>query len=133
VICESTSKRPRRLDDSSNGEVTKELPSHPQKTITTSLRGQTGLPISSLDAGEVVIVQTANSRYRIVMLDPIEQMVIIRGGRYFPKATEARLLGSSANKKVRIGNLVKGLSLAVAVGRRCFVTSPVKEIVREGH
>jgi hypothetical protein len=67
------------------------------------------------------------------MLDPIEQMVIIRGGRYFPKATEARLLGFSANKKVRIGNVVNGLSLAVAVGQRCFVTSPVKEIVREGH
>jgi hypothetical protein len=133
VICESTSKRPQRLDDISNGEATKELPSHPQKTMTTSPEGQSGLSISSLDAGEVLIVQTVNTRYRIVILDPIEQMVIIRGGRHFPKATEARLLGFSADKKVRIGKIVKGLSLAVAVGQRCFVTSPVKQIVREGH
>lgn len=133
MICESTSRNTPRLKDTENGEVTKELKEPSPPAVTISPPGQTELSLVYLDAGEVLTVNTNNSQYRIVILDPVQQMVIIRGGRFFSKPTEAKLLGSSADKKVRIGKVVIGRGLAVAVGRRCFVTSPVKEVLREGH
>jgi hypothetical protein len=113
------------------GPVTKEV--HDPlllKPADPRAKGQ-GLRIHSLTQGDTLIVHTRNSTYRIIMLDRTNQMVLIRGGKHFPQPTEACLLGSTTEKKVQIGRIVLGRGLGFAVGRRCFITSPVAAIERQ--
>jgi hypothetical protein len=89
------------------------------------------LSIHSMAPSEALTIKTRNSSYRIIMLDRTSQKVLIRGGKHFQKPTEACLLGSATGRKIQVGSIVLGRGLGVAVGRRCFVTSPVEAIDRQ--
>ena len=82
--------------------------------------------------GELVTVRTRNSLYRLIMLDPAGRKILIQGGRYLPCSTEACLLGDSSVLGVLAGGVDVGCSLQFVVGDRCFITSPIVEIEREG-
>ena len=77
-------------------------------------------PLSRLE------VQTQNTLYRIILLDPRESTVLIQGGRFFPRLTEAVLCGSSYG-----GSLLKshwigiGMRMEIIGGGHALVTSPV--------
>jgi hypothetical protein len=62
------------------------------------------------------------------MLDKTAQTVLIRGGRYFQEPTEACLLGAAVGRRIQIGRVTVGEGIGIAVGQRCFVTSPVTSI-----
>jgi hypothetical protein len=113
------------------GPVTKEVRDPELQTVREHIAGAKSLRIHSLTQGEAVIVKTRNSSYRIIMLDRTNQMVLIRGGKHFQSPTEACLLGSATGRKIQIGRIVPGRGMGIAVGRRCFVTSPVTEIERQ--
>jgi hypothetical protein len=65
------------------------------------------------------------------MLNSVEQTVLLRGGRYFPRTAEACLLGAVEEGKIRIGWLELGGRFGFSVGGRCFVTSSVVAIRRD--
>ena len=89
-----------------------------------------GLAIDSLEAGTTLIIHTANSEYRLVVLDALERRVMMAGGA-FPNAVSAFLHGASGG-----GNLLKtgwigvGLRMALFVDGRPLVTSRVRSISR---
>ena len=87
-----------------------------------------GVDISALAPGSEVTVRTRNSTYDMVVLSPLEQKVLIRGGHHFRPATEATLLGSSTPQGVVAGRIATCASLGLMANGRGYVTSPVKAI-----
>ena len=90
-----------------------------------------GLAISALRPGERVAFRTRNSMYRIVVLSPAQQTVIIRGGSHFPRPIEATLVGTTDGVRRQSNWVSIGQRLEVAVGHRLFLTSLLTEIERE--
>lgn len=93
--------------------------------------GESGLTVSSLAPGERVVFSTHNSAYRVIMLNPALQIVIIRGGRHFPVPTEATLVGSSDGDLRQRDWIALGRRLEVEVENRLFVTSSIVNIERD--
>jgi hypothetical protein len=92
-----------------------------------------GLAIRGLEPWSLVDVQTANTLYRLTILDPYESLILIQGGRHFADVTEARLSGSSFG-----GSLLKlhfigcGMHLEVTTDDMKVVTSQIQSVtVRE--
>ena len=81
-----------------------------------------------LPSGTELVVETCNSRYRVVMLDQ-GPYVLVQGGRYFRQKTEARLEGSAlGGGLLKAGWIVLGLCMEVShLGKR-IVTSRVRSI-----
>lgn len=92
---------------------------------------QKWISIESLEAGDALTIRTCNSVYRLVMLNPSERKVLIRGGRYFQQPAGACLLGSAIGRRIKVGRIVEGRGLGFSVGRRCFITSPIEHFERE--
>ena len=91
-----------------------------------------GLALQSLDAGTVLNVITRHSIYRVVVLDPAQQRVLVTGGRLFPERTEVRLEGATAGGSVlKIGWIGTGLRLEMSMGRQRITTSQVQSVTVE--
>jgi hypothetical protein len=87
-----------------------------------------GVHLPSLDEFQQVNVCTQNTLYEIIVINRGGD-VRVRGGRFFPEWTAARLAGSTAGGSClkRLGiNL--GLRMELEVERRRIVTSPVCSI-----
>ena len=91
-----------------------------------------GLALQSLDAGTVLNVITRHSSYRVVVVDPVQQRVLVTGGRLFPERTEVRLEGATAGGSVlKIGWIGTGLRLEMSMGRQRITTSRVQSVTIE--
>lgn len=66
------------------------------------LGDEVGVDVRELAAGAIVIVRTRNSCYRLVMVEPETQRVLVSGGDWFPEPTEAQLVGATGG-----GNMLK--------------------------
>ena len=90
-----------------------------------------GVDLLDLEPMTTLVVRTAHSAYRIVVLQ--DTTVLLQGGRCFPDATIAHLRGSGLG-----GHLLKlawigvGLRMEFRVDGKRFVTSPVRAITTEG-
>jgi hypothetical protein len=115
---------PTRLYDSSG--------LRPRRTLEHAAleRGQAeGVAIESLEAGDVVVVRTQNSTYRVEVLDPARREVLLSGGAYFGTPTEVRLGGATAGgSTLKVGWIGVGLQLEIACGRQRTTTSCVESV-----
>lgn len=87
-----------------------------------------GVDISALKRGSELTVRTRNSTYAMVVLSPLDQKVLIRGGHHFRPSTEATLLGSSSLEEVQAGRIATRASLDILANGRRYVTSPIEAI-----
>jgi len=88
-----------------------------------------GVELRSLEAGTVLNVITRHSTYRVVVLDPVRQRVLVTGGRLFPKSTQVRLEGATAGGSVlKIGWIGTGLRLEMSMGLERITTSRVQAV-----
>lgn len=88
----------------------------------------TGIDLHSLPPGTKLIVDTRNSRYRLVTRDR-SGWALVQGGRYFRQETTARIEGSTAGGSVlKIGWIGLGLFLEISVRGQRIVTSRVRSI-----
>jgi hypothetical protein len=91
-----------------------------------------GVSVSALEAGTIVGIRTQRSRYRLLLLDEPNQ-VLIAGGRLFPEPVEARIVGATGTgTMVKAGAIVIGLRLEIRVGSQRFTISPVQSIAIDG-
>ena len=91
-----------------------------------------GVALQSLEAGTVLSVITQHSTYRVVVLDPVQQRLLVTGGRLFPERTEVRLEGATAGGSLlKIGWIGTGLRLEMSMGRERITTSRVETVVLE--
>jgi hypothetical protein len=86
--------------------------------------------IDQLSAGDEVVVTTENHSYEIVVTSPLAGDVLVRGGRFFPECTPARLAGSSlGGSLLRTRSVNMGFRLEFATdGGRPVITSTVRTV-----
>ena len=89
----------------------------------------TGIDLRSLPAGTAVVVDTRHSRYRFVMLDESGRNALVEGGAYFPRATAARVEGSTlGGSLLKVGWIGLGLFVELSCGGTRLITSRVRSI-----
>ena len=80
------------------------------------------MQVDALRDLDMLLVRTMNTVYEITVVTARTGEVIVRGGRFFPQATRAVILGSS------LGGIYCGFALEVyACGTR-IVTSAVQSV-----
>jgi hypothetical protein len=90
-----------------------------------------GVSVRSLEPGTVLNVRTQRSRYRLVMLDGPQQ-VLVSGGSSFPLPEAAYVVGATAGgSSVKTGWIGIGLRLELRLGQQRLTTSPVESIAIE--
>jgi hypothetical protein len=90
-----------------------------------------GIDVRRLPEGTVLVVDTHNSRYRIVMTGRGSQATI-HGGPYFQEETDVRIEGSAlAGSLLKVGWIGVGLFMELASEDKRVVTSRVRSIVVE--
>jgi hypothetical protein len=96
------------------------------------LRDTSGLDVRALAAGTIVIVRTRHSRYRLMVLEPETQRVLVSGGEWFPVPTEMQLVGStSGGSMLKPGWLGVGLKVELRRMNRRITTSFVNDVTIE--
>jgi len=88
-----------------------------------------GLQIESVGGLETLTVQTRNSTYEITVVSSQTGEVLVRGGRYFPQFTPARLTGSSLGGSfLKLRGIYVGFNIEFRVAERAIITSQVQSI-----
>jgi hypothetical protein len=101
----------------------------PQARLYGSL---TAVDVRRLPQRTEVIVDTRNSRYRLVMLEGNASSALIQGGPYFREETPVRIEGSAlTGSLLKIGWIGIGLFMEISAGDQRIVTSRVRTIVVE--
>jgi hypothetical protein len=88
-----------------------------------------GLQLEALQDMEKLTVRTENSTYDITVISGRSGEIVIRGGRFFPEFTPARLAGSSLGGSfLKLRGIYVGFSLEVHFEQRMIITSRVRNI-----
>jgi len=87
--------------------------------------------IDSSAARETIVVTTRSSVYELVVLRGAQGLIVVRGGRHFPKFRRAVFLGSTAGDGSVAPRIIDiGLRMKFVSDNRSFLTSPVEAICR---
>jgi hypothetical protein len=85
--------------------------------------------LTSLKPFDTILLQTHNSHYRILLLDPTTGRSLVEGGHYFIEPTEALVRGSAVlGDAFRAGEICVGSRLEMWVDDRVFLTSIIKSV-----
>ena len=89
-----------------------------------------GVQVETLtDLTELTVV-TENSTYELTIISASTGEILVRGGRFFPEFTPARLAGSSMGGSfLKIRGIYVGFNLEFNADGRAIVTSRVRSIV----
>ena len=88
-----------------------------------------GVQLASLPDMSELIVETKNSIYEITIIEGAGREILIRGGKFFPERTAARLCGSSLRGSfLKVGGIYAGFSMEILSEGQTIVTSPVQSI-----
>lgn len=96
--------------------------------------GSSGLCLQNLKAHDLIVFRTANSEYRVQVIDPARRRVKVQGGKLFAQPAEAVLVGASyGGAMIRLGWICVGMQLEIirhTTDNRAinFITSPVETI-----
>jgi len=97
---------------------------------TWSSHGWTeGVQLETMPDMAIFTVQTENSTYEVTVISGCAGDILIRGGRFFPEFTEARLAGSSLGGSfLKLRGIYVGFSLEIHFDKRLIITSRVRKI-----
>ena len=85
--------------------------------------------LESLEPFDTILLQTHNSDYRIMLLDPKTGRALVEGGAHIVEPTEALVRGSAAwGNTFKGGTISVGCRLEMWIRDRAFLTSPIKTI-----
>src|SRR5262250_531749 len=88
-----------------------------------------GIQLEMIRDMETVTVLTENSTYESNVICGRTGEILIRGGRFFPEFTPARLAGSSLGGSFpKLRRIYVGFSLEVHFEKRMIITSRVRKI-----
>lgn len=87
------------------------------------------LMLETLEPFDTILLQTYNSDYRILLLDPRTGRAVVEGGNYIAEPTEALVRGSAvAGDEFKTGTISVGCRVELWIDERVFLTSPVKTV-----
>ena len=96
--------------------------------FTSAVSSTNGVQLRDLPPLTTLLVRTRNSEYHIVVSTGDE--VLVKGGQFFPRLTEARFSGASVGGSfLKVGWIGVGLRMEILADGRRIVTSPVYDIV----
>jgi hypothetical protein len=86
--------------------------------------------VNQRSAFDRLSVKTENHWYEVLVVDGEAGDVLVRGGKFFPVFTAARLIGSSlGGSMVRLRCINPGFQIEFAIkGGRSVITSPVQNV-----
>jgi hypothetical protein len=88
-----------------------------------------GVQLETLQDMDSLTLQTENSTYDITVICGRTGEILIRGGRFFPEFTSARLAGSSLGGSfLKLRGIYIGFSLEIHLEKRLIITSRIREI-----
>ena len=88
-----------------------------------------GLQVDRLDDLDKVTVQTENSIYEITVISPHAGEILVRGGRFFPEFTAARLAGCSLRGSfLKMRGIYTGFNLEFNLDGKTIITSRVRTV-----
>ena len=88
-----------------------------------------GVQLETIEDMETLTVRTENSTYEITVICGRTGEILIRGGRFFPEFTPAKLAGSSLGGSfLKLRGIYAGFSLEVHFDKRLIITSRVRSI-----
>jgi hypothetical protein len=88
-----------------------------------------GVQLETMQDMETLTVRTENSTYEITVISGRTGEILIRGGRFFPEFTPARLAGSSLGGSfLKLRGVYVGFSLEIHFEKRLIITSRVRKI-----
>ena len=91
-----------------------------------------GVDLRELAAGTIVVVRTRHSRYRLVLLEPEAQRMLVSGGEWFPVPTEVHLVGATCGgSMLKRGWISVGLKVELRRMNGPITTSLVEEVTVE--
>ena len=94
------------------------------------LTGAPGIHLREVEPLTTIVVQTHNSRYRIVITSGTS--AIVQGGRFFPDPTPARIDGSGFGGSVlKTAWIGVGLKMEIFANDQRIITSPVLDVTVE--
>jgi hypothetical protein len=88
-----------------------------------------GVQVATLPDMSEIVVRTRNSTYEITIIDGISREILIRGGKFFPQRTAARLCGSSLRGSfLKLGGVYAGFSMEILFEGQTIVTTSVHSL-----
>jgi hypothetical protein len=88
-----------------------------------------GVQVDRLRELDELAVQTRNSLYRMVLLEPLRGEVLVQGGRFFPEATRAQFSGCSLGGAfLKLRGIYVGFRMEIQVGLEMVITSDVRSV-----
>jgi len=88
-----------------------------------------GIQLETMPDMETLTVRTENSIYEITVICGHTGDILVRGGRFFPEFTEARLAGSSLGGSfLKLRGIYAGFSMEIHFDKRLIITSRVRQI-----
>ena len=85
--------------------------------------------LERLNPFDTILLQTHNSEYRILLLDPMTGRALVEGGNYLTEPTEGLVRGSAAVGDIfNSGTVTVGCRVEIWVAEKAFLTSPVTSI-----
>lgn len=85
-----------------------------------------GCQVDAVGAFQPLTVITHNSLYELVVLDPCQGRVRIRGGQFFPDWREVQLAGCSLGGSfLKVRGIYAGFCMELHVAGDTVITSPV--------
>jgi hypothetical protein len=90
-----------------------------------------GVQVDALAPLDTLVVTTRNSVYELSVIAPATGEVVVRGGRFFPTATRARVSGSSLGGGcLKLRGIYVGFLLEFAHAGRVVRTTRVQTVGR---
>ena len=88
-----------------------------------------GVQLETLEDMQTLTIRTENSTYDITVISGRTGDILIRGGRFFPEFSPARLAGSSLGGSfLKLRGIYVAFSLEVHFDKRLIITSRVRKI-----
>jgi hypothetical protein len=88
-----------------------------------------GVQVDRMEDMEKLFVETANSTYEITVIDGRSGEILVRGGRFFPELTAARLAGATLGGSFcKMRGIYTGFRMEINANGQRTVTTPVKSI-----
>src|SRR5437899_12782333 len=88
-----------------------------------------GVQLETMKDMEKLTVRTENSIYEITVIRGRSGDILVRGGRFFPEFTAARLAGSSLGGSfLKLRGIYLGFNLEIHFDKRLIITSRVRQI-----
>lgn len=88
-----------------------------------------GIQLETMRDMESLTIRTENSIYEITVICGRTGDILVRGGRFFPEFTEARLAGSSLGGSfLKLRGIYVGFNLEIHFDKRLIITSRVRQL-----